>query len=155
MTTAVDTSVLLALLIPGDANAPRAADALTDAAEEGALVLCEPVYAELAPQFPDRDDFERFLADTRLRLVPSGVDALVLAGRAWAAYVRRRPLGFLCSRCGAEQTVPCGRCGEPLRGRQHGLADFLIGAHAQLHADRLVSFNSRFYRSYFPDLRLL
>ena len=154
MTTAVDTNVLLALLIPGDANAAHATQALSDAGEEGALLLCEPVYAELAPHFPDREDFDRFLAETRLQLVRSSFAALALAGRAWAAYARRRPVGFVCSRCGTEQTVPCGRCGETLRGRQHVLADFLIGAHAQVHAGRLLSFDPRFYRSYFPDLRL-
>ena len=116
--------------------------------------LCEAVYAELAAHFTAPLDVERFCTDTRLRLETSGTDALALAGRAWAAYARRRPSGFTCAHCGANQIVQCERCGEAIRARQHIVADFLIGAHAQTHADALLTLDPRFYRSYFPDLQL-
>jgi predicted nucleic acid-binding protein len=154
MTTAVDTNILLALLIPGAVHAAFAARALADAAADGALILCEAVYAELSAHFAASVDVERFCTDTRLRLEPSGADALALAGHAWAAYARRRPAGFTCARCGANQIVQCGRCGEAIRARQHIVADFLIGAHAVTHADTLLTLDPRFYRSYFPELQI-
>jgi predicted nucleic acid-binding protein len=154
MTTAVDTNILLALLIPGAIHAAYAATALADAAAEGALILCEAVYAELSEHFAAPVDVARFCAETRLRLEPSDADALALAGHAWATYTRRRPTGFVCANCGATQTIRCERCGVAIRGRQHIVADFLIGAHAQTHAGALLTLDPRFYRSYFPELRL-
>ncbi|MFO8033605.1 MAG: PIN domain-containing protein, partial [Candidatus Bipolaricaulota bacterium] len=48
---AVDTNILLDILIPDAQHADRSQRALDRALADGALVICEVVYAELASQF--------------------------------------------------------------------------------------------------------
>lgn len=153
MITAVDTNVVLDVLIPGAPHGDESERALAEAVRAGAVVISEPVYAELAVHFPNSENLDRFLADTGIGLKPSGTEALHRAGRAWSVYVRRRP-PLTCPQCGATQDVRCERCHARVRPRQHVVADFLIGAHAVVHADRLLTRDRGYYATYFPDLKL-
>ncbi|HXF50608.1 MAG TPA: PIN domain-containing protein [Dehalococcoidia bacterium] len=153
MITAVDTNVLLDVLIPDAPHGDESERALAEAVRAGALVISEPVYAELAVHFSGKDDLDHFLADTGIRLEASGAEALHRAGRAWSEYLRRRP-PLTCPQCGAQQKVRCDRCGARVQPRQHVVADFLIGAHAVVHADRLLTRDRSYYATYFPDLKL-
>src|SRR6266496_3592797 len=152
MTSAVDTNILMDLLIPGAAGAETAHRVLDDAATQGDLIISEPVYAELGAIFPGQHDLEQFLTTTGLRLVPSDRVVLWHAGEAWRQYRQRRPSRLECPRCGTGQTVSCTGCGASLNPRQHVLADFLIGAPAQRFADCLLTRDRRYYRTYFPGL---
>ncbi len=155
MITAVDTNNLLDLLVPGSPDAQRSERTLVAAAQAGAIILSEPVYAELAAWFPDRRDLDGFLADTGIRLEPSSPEALALAGQAWREYSRTRRVDLECPACGNAQAVRCDRCGRRLAPRQHVVADFMIGAHAQVGADRLATRDRRYYGRYLPKLRLV
>ncbi len=60
---------------------------------------------------------------------------------------------FLCGRCGHAFEVPCPQCPAMLTKRLHLLVDFLIGAHALVHADCILSRDFGVYRPYFNDLK--
>jgi predicted nucleic acid-binding protein len=154
MSSAVDTNILLDILIPDEPHHDASVRLLTEARRDGSLLMSEPVYAELAGWFTVQADLEQFLADMQLQLVGSGLGVLYHAGSAWRAYTRRRPEALVCSQCGSAQAISCSRCGAAIRSRQHIVADFIIGAHALVHAGRLLTRDKGFYRTYFPELVL-
>ena len=154
MTTAVDTNILLDVLTPDPLHSDHSEAALMEGLRTGALIISEPVYAELAGRFPSSVELESFLADTSIQRVASSSAALFRAGEAWRRYARRRESAFLCPHCGSSQSVRCNSCGSTIPVRQHVVADFIIGAHAAVHADRLLTRDRGYYATYFPDLEL-
>ena len=154
MITAVDTNVLLDVLIPAAPHSEESERALGEAVGAGALLISEPVYAELAVHLLDKMHLDLFLADAGIRLKPSSGEALHRAGSAWSEYLRRRPATLACPHCGAVQDVQCDRCGASVQPRQHVVADFVIGAHALVRADRLLTRDRGHYATYFPELKL-
>ena len=54
MITAVDTSVVLDLFLPDDRFGPSSLERLRNAYDQGAILICDVVYSELVPAFPDR-----------------------------------------------------------------------------------------------------
>jgi hypothetical protein len=123
--------VLLDVVTDSPSHANASEQALRRAAEEGGLIICECVLAEIRPAFGNGSDIERFLEDWQLRFIPSSRESARLAGELFAAYLERG---------GREGRV---------------LADFLIGAHAKLHADRLLARDRGYLRDYFSRLKLL
>jgi predicted nucleic acid-binding protein len=152
--TALDTNAILDLLIPGSSHAASSRNALQRAARSGRMIIAEAVYAELSAHFGDQAELERFLADADIRLEPSQPATLHEAGRAWRVHRDRRPAHLVCPQCANTQAVTCDRCGRNLAPRQHVVADFLIGAHAFLQANQLLTRDRGFYGSYFPGLAL-
>lgn len=156
MITAIDTNILLDLLIPGEPHLESSKGLLERQLAGGSLVLCEAVFAELAAQFTSAQVLEEFLAETGIRLVPSSQKALHIAGTRWAEFSRKnRRDRFSCGACSHLFEVTCPQCGETLTRRQLVLGDFIIGAHALVHADCLLSRDLGVYGRWFRDLKLV
>ena len=135
MITAVDTNVLLDIFFPDPIFGPLSRENLRTASAEGALVVSEAVYAEVAGHFSKRSDLDIFLEETGIRLSPSAPETLFKAGHLW------RQTGLKGSRQSSDST-------------RRLLAGYLIGAHALLQAERLLTRDKGFYRSAFSGLRL-
>ncbi len=131
MITAVDTNVLFDLLLPNEAFVGQSSATVERAANEGSLVICDLVYAELCAAFPTQRECDVFLEDLAIRVEALSRPASYLASRIWRSY----------------------RSGGGARTRI--LGDFLIGAHASEQTSRLLSRDRGFYRKMFPSLILL
>jgi len=154
MITAIDTNILLDILIPNSAHLQSSMRCLMNEARDDDLIVCETVYAELGSQFLSSRDLETFIHDTGIKIVSSNETSLYEASRAWKAYLGRRKHGLICPACGKQNKAVCSSCGKIISGRQHVLADFLIGAHAKIQADRFITRDRGFYRTYFQSLNI-
>ncbi len=130
MITAVDTNVLLDVFLPDTNFSQSSAELLRRAYDEGALIICDVVYAELVPQFADRKRLDQTLSTINISCSSLDPDAAFLAGQRWAKY----------RKAGGKRT--------------RIITDFLIGSHALAKADRFLSRDRGFYKSYFPELRI-
>lgn len=156
MVTAVDTNIILDVLVPGEPFCQTSKDLLDRHLSKGKLILCEVVVAELAARFPSREELTSFVVDTGMDLVHTTQASLHLAGSRWAQYAKASARGrFACSRCGHAFEPACPECRAPLTRRLHVLADFLIGAHALVQADCILSRDLGVYRTYFRDLKVV
>jgi hypothetical protein len=122
---AVDTSVLLDVFGASPDYLTRSQRALRLCRREGALIVCGVVLAELRPHFEDASALDSVLDTLGLQYVPLPQSGAVLAGQAWQAY---RGAGGPSTRM---------------------IPDFLIAGHALTTADRLLSRDCGFYRTWF------
>lgn len=129
MVTAVDSSVLLDVVTNDARWADASEAALRTATLQGGLIIGESVLAEISPAV-GAARMEEFLDDWALRFVPSTRASALLAGKIFGQYLLRGGKGG--------RVVP----------------DFLIGAHAHLHADRLLARDRGYLRDYFKGLKV-
>jgi predicted nucleic acid-binding protein len=138
MITAIDTNVLVALWNNDDTQNLAAQKALEEAQGHGGLVICGPVYVELlAPPGQTEGFVDRFCEEAVIALEwELGEKIWREAGKAFQNYAARR-----------------GR--QAAEGPRRILADFLIGAHALVNGDKLLTLDGRMYRAAFPRLTIV
>ena len=136
MPTAVDTNIISALRSKEPA-ATGMKEVLFSAWQAGGLVVCAPVYAELLAYPGATKNFvEAFLRDTDIEVQASlSLEVWTLAGEAFSAYAERRRKD---------------RAGQPKRL----LVDFVVGAHALLMTERLLTLDPKRYRTAYPELQV-
>ena len=128
---AVDSSVLVDLLTDDPQFAESSGAALAKAMSLGEVVVCDAVVAEVQTLLDTRETAMDALNEYGIRYLPTTEQAAVRAG-----HMQRR----FRDRGGRRERV---------------VADFLIGAHALMQCEALITRDAGFYRDYFKGLRII
>lgn len=128
---AVDSSVVIALLTDSP-DADAAERALRHGLSIGPVAVCDVVLAEVCCALQDGDQAMQALEDMGVSYSAVERKSALRAGEMQRRHRRRQTPQRL-------RTVP----------------DFIIGAHALLQCDALISQDAAFYRDYFKGLRVI
>ncbi len=129
--TLVDTNVLIDIFSDDPAWVGWPTEQLSAAGDAGPVVTTPINYAELSARFERRTDLTAWLSRLDVKLEDTPPEALFRAGKAYAAY---RESG------GTRTSL---------------LADFLIGAHADVMGHAVLTRDTRRFRTDFPAVRLI
>ena len=130
MKCAVDSSLLFDI-VKGAPGAAAAQTALEAALAHGSLCVCAVVVAELGRYFADEQDLRDFLAACQIDHDPLSMDSALVAARIMRGYARNKG------------------------PRERIAPDVLIGAHALVQADALLTTDAGFFRHYFEGLSVV
>jgi predicted nucleic acid-binding protein len=129
--TAVDANVILDVLNDDPSHASGSSRAMQEALQEGALMACDVVWAEIGAWYASPEDAETVMDEFRIRFAAIDPEVAAAAGRVWWSYRRRGGV------------------------RNRMLPDFLIGTHAWMRADRFLTRDRGFYREYFTRVTIV
>ena len=132
---AVDSSVLIDL-IGGDVGAEASEDSLRQALAKGPVVVCDVVVSEVVAGLGFGAELFDVLEEAGIGYLATEARAAVRAGEMQRRYKQRLRAG---GRTLPSRTVP----------------DFLIGAHALLQCNGLITRDAGFFRDYFKGLKVI
>ena|SRR5690606_1013815 len=128
---ALDSSVLIDILVGDDAFAEASEACVGEALAHDDVVVCEAVVAEVQAMLDTSVSLMDVLTPLGIRYQPLGEAAAMRAG-----HMNKR----FRSRGGRRERV---------------VADFLVGAHALLQCNALITRDDAFFRDYFKGLKLI
>lgn len=131
---AVDSSVLLDMLTEDPQFAAASSAAIEQALGTSGLVVCDAVVAEVQTMLATSESAMDVLNEFGIHYLPTNEQAAVRAGFMQRRFRDRRDRGDR---------------------RERVVADFLIGAHAMMQCDALITRDAAFYRDYFKGLRVI
>lgn len=134
MTTFLDTSILISLLKPSEANHRWAKAQFDSLIANGPIIISDVVYSEISVTYPDVAAVDLVLSELGVSRYDGDQSdqALFSAGRAFHRYKKKN------------------------KGPKTGvLADFFIGATADEENAPLLTDNKRDFPDYFPNLKLI
>lgn len=126
---AVDAPVLVELLADGP-HADAVESTLRQALGSGRVVVCDAALAQLSAALRNGAEVLAALEEMGIHFSPVEAKSALRAGEMQRRQRQR---------------------GEPSRP----LHDFLVGAHALLQCDALITFDATFHRDYFKGLKLI
>jgi predicted nucleic acid-binding protein len=129
-TIAIDASVLIDLLADGP-QADAAEACLRQCLSNGPVVISDVALAEVCSALHDGSEALTVLEEMSIRFTPVESKSAVRAGEMQRRYRQRGGI----------------------QGR--AVPDFLVGAHALLQCDGLITRDDAFYRQYFKGLKLI
>ncbi len=130
---ALDSSVLVDLLADGP-QADAAEACLRQCLSAGPVVISDIALAEVCSALRDGSEALAVLEDMSIRFSPLEAKSALRAGEMQRRYRQR---------------------GGMAAGRARAVPDFLIGAHALLQCNGLITRDDGFYRDYFKGLKLI
>jgi len=131
MITLVDSNILIDVFGAHPEHGPASARTLRQCLHAGAVHACEIVWAEVASIFASEKAFLKAIQTLGIEFSSTRQESALLAAHIWRRY---RETG--------------GK-------RERIMADFLIGAHAKIQGDRLLTRDRGFYRHYFSGLTII
>jgi predicted nucleic acid-binding protein len=127
---AVDSSVIVELLADTE-HADASEAALRDALAQGPVVVCDVVVSEICSVLRDGDQAMQALEDMGISYSPVEQKSALRAGEMQRRFRTKT--------------------GERTRSAQ----DFIVGAHALLQCNALITHDAGFFRDYFKGLKVI
>jgi len=130
--TAIDTNVLVDIFEPDPIFGPTSRTALKRCLQEGSVVACEVVWTEVVTAYGDKKkEVVTAMSQIGVKYSALTLEAALEAANCWFTFRKKN------------------------KARDRIVADFLVGGHACIQSDRLLTRNRGFYRDYFKPLKVI